>query len=70
MVRTQNSRKRLMLALSIAIITILSGNNIVSFYLGDMLGATSIYNTKVKLQIVSLSSQSIKLIILGQSRKT
>ena len=49
MVRTPNSRKRLMLALSVAVIAMLSGNNIVSYYLGDMLTEAGIYNTKVKL---------------------
>ena len=53
MVRTPNSRKRLMLALSVAVIAMLSGNNIMSYYLGDMLTEAGIYNTKVKLQIVS-----------------
>lgn len=54
MVKTPNSRKRLTLALSVAVIAMLSGNNIVSYYLGDMLTQAGIYNTKVKLQIVSL----------------
>lgn len=52
-VRTPNSRKRLILALSVAVISMLSGNNIVSYYLGDMLTTAGIYNSHVQLQIVS-----------------
>ncbi|VUC20757.1 unnamed protein product [Clonostachys rosea] len=51
MVRTANARKRMLLALSVAVISMLSGNNIVSYYLGDMLTQAGIYNTRVKLQI-------------------
>ncbi|CAI7644228.1 unnamed protein product [Penicillium palitans] len=50
-VRTPNSRKRLILALSVAVISMLSGNNIVSYYLGDMLTTAGIYNSHVQLQI-------------------
>lgn len=53
MVRTPNARKRLSLALSVAVISMLAGNNIVSYYLGDMLSGAGINNTKVQLQIVS-----------------
>lgn len=52
-VRTPSSRKRMTLALSVAVIAMLSGNNIVSYYLGDMLTAAGVYDNEIKLQIVS-----------------
>lgn len=68
-VRTSNSRKRLILVVSVAVISMLSGNNIVSFYLGDMLTTAGLYNSHVQLQIVSthliiFSSQNIHWINL------
>lgn len=53
MVRTSNSRKRLILVVSVAVISMLAGNNIVSYYLGDMLTTAGLYNNHVQLQVVS-----------------
>ncbi|KAF4767424.1 hypothetical protein N7455_006819 [Penicillium solitum] len=51
MVRTSNSRKRLILVVSVAVISMLAGNNIVSYYLGDMLTTAGLYNNHVQLQV-------------------
>lgn len=76
--RTPSSRRRLMLAISMAVLAMSSGesaqvpkyghsvsrrkkltstegNNIVSYYLGDMLTKAGINNSQTQLQIVSLS---------------
>jgi MFS family permease len=53
-VKTPGSRKRLLLAVSVAVITMLSGNNIISYYLGTMLENAGITNTTTQLEIVSL----------------
>lgn len=47
MVRTHNLRNRLILDLNVAVISMSSGNNIVSYYLGDMLTKAGIYNSHV-----------------------
>lgn len=53
--RTPNSRWRLLLAVSMAVLAMSSGNNIVSYYLGDMLTNAGIENKETQLQIVSTS---------------
>ncbi|CAI7673450.1 unnamed protein product [Penicillium pancosmium] len=52
--RTPNSRLRLLLVVSVAVLSMSSGNNIVSYYLGDMLDNAGITDTTTQLQIVSL----------------
>ncbi|KAJ5497891.1 hypothetical protein N7453_006942 [Penicillium expansum] len=65
-VRTSNSRKRLILVVSVAVISMLSGNNIVSFYLGDMLTTAGLYNSHVQLQItIILNSWSLVCAMSG-----
>lgn len=52
-VRTKSSRKRLLLSTSVAVISMLSGNNIITYYLGGMLTQAGITNTTTQLEIVS-----------------
>ncbi|KAK6371399.1 hypothetical protein LTS17_009130 [Exophiala oligosperma] len=53
MIKTPSSRKRMMLALSVAVCAILSGNNFVSYYLSLMLNNAGIKDTTTQLEIVS-----------------
>ncbi|KAF5630030.1 hexose transporter [Fusarium sp. NRRL 52700] len=48
---THSARRRLMLAVSVAVIVMASGNNIASFFLGDMLTNAGITNRTTQLQI-------------------
>ncbi|KAF5655166.1 hexose transporter [Fusarium sp. NRRL 25303] len=48
---TRSARRRLMLAVSVAVIVMASGNNIASFFLGDMLTNAGITNRTTQLQI-------------------
>ncbi|PMD34961.1 hexose transporter [Hyaloscypha variabilis F] len=50
-VRTKSNMRRIMLMFSVAVITMLSGNNIVSYYLGTMLDNAGITNSTTQLQI-------------------
>ncbi|KAJ5127947.1 MFS sugar transporter-like protein [Penicillium atrosanguineum] len=50
-VRTPSNRKRMMLAFSVAIFSMMSGNNIISYYLGDMLDNAGVTNTTTQLEI-------------------
>lgn len=52
---TKSGRKRLLLAISVAVFAMLSGNNIISFYLGTMLTDAGVTDTTTQLEIVSLS---------------
>lgn len=52
-VRTPSRRKRLMLTISVAVFSMLSGNNIVSYYLGTMLDGAGVTDTTTQLEIVS-----------------
>jgi MFS family permease len=52
-IKTPSSRKRLILACSVAIISMLSGNNIISYYLGTMLDNAGITDSTTQLEIVS-----------------
>lgn len=53
MIRVPTDRKRGLLMLSVAFFSMLSGNNIVSYYLGSMLDKAGITNTTIQLQVVS-----------------
>lgn len=55
MFKGKSVRKRMMLNMSVAVISILSGNNIISFYLGTMLDNAGITDSTTQLQIVSTS---------------
>ncbi|KAF4425053.1 hypothetical protein F53441_14201 [Fusarium austroafricanum] len=49
--KTRTARRRVMLALSVAVIAMASGNNIASYFLGDMLTNAGITNRTTQLQI-------------------
>ncbi|EFX01519.1 hexose transporter [Grosmannia clavigera kw1407] len=51
LVKSKQSMRRLMLVLSVAIISMASGNNIVTFYLGKMLDNAGITNSTTQLEI-------------------
>lgn len=51
MVKTPGARRRMNLVLSVAVFSMLSGNNIVTYYLGDMLDNAGITNTTTQLEI-------------------
>lgn len=53
MLKSKGARKRSLLNVSVAIISMLSGNNIISYYLGTMLGNAGITDSTTQLQIVS-----------------
>lgn len=50
-VKTKSNMRRIMLVISVAVITMLSGNNIVSYYLGTMLDNAGITDSATQLQI-------------------
>jgi hypothetical protein len=51
-VKTPDLRMRLILVISASVCAMLSGNNIVSFYLGDLLDNAGITDSNTQLQIV------------------
>lgn len=55
MAQKPSDRKRTLLMLSVAVFSMWSGNNIVSFYLGDMLDQAGVTDATTQLQIVSLA---------------
>ena len=57
-IKTKGARKRMLLNISVSVFTMLSGNNIISYYLGGMLTDAGITNTTTQLEIVSLPSFS------------
>ncbi|ETS76417.1 hypothetical protein PFICI_11804 [Pestalotiopsis fici W106-1] len=64
--RTRNAYRRVALAMSVAIIGMMSGNNIVSYYLGDMLNGAGIYDDTTQLQInVILNAWSLVCSLIG-----
>ncbi|KAE9569162.1 Lactose permease [Colletotrichum fructicola] len=64
--RTPSSRRRLMLAVSMAVLAMSSGNNIVSYYLGDMLTKAGISNSQTQLQInIVLSAWCLIIACIG-----
>lgn len=56
-VRTPDMRMRLVLVASASVCAMLSGNNIVSFYLGDMLTQAGIPDSNTQMEIVRPHSQ-------------
>ncbi|KAL4735387.1 hypothetical protein BDV11DRAFT_173912 [Aspergillus similis] len=64
--QTPNSRRRLLLVISIAVLSMSSGNNIVSYYLGDMLDKAGITNETTQLQInIILTAWCLVIACLG-----
>lgn len=53
-VKTPSARRRLLLTCSVAVISMLSGNNIISYYLGTMLDNAGITDSTTQLEIVSV----------------
>ena len=53
MVVDPGTRKRNLLSLSVAVISMLSGNNVISYYLGTMLDNAGVTDSTTQLQIVS-----------------
>ncbi|KAH7156628.1 hexose transporter [Dactylonectria macrodidyma] len=49
--KTRSSRRRVMLAVSVSVIAMGSGNNIASYFLGDMLGNAGITDKNTQLEI-------------------
>ncbi|KAG7404890.1 Lactose permease [Fusarium oxysporum f. sp. rapae] len=63
---TRSARRRLMLAVSVAVIVMASGNNIASFFLGDMLTNAGITNRTTQLQInIVLQSWCLVCAMIG-----
>lgn len=58
MLKSPGARKRTLLNVSVAVISMLSGNNIISYYLGTMLDNAGITDSTTQLQIVSYSLNS------------
>lgn len=53
LVKSKSNGFRVLLCSSVAVISMLSGNNIISYYLGQMLDQAGITNTTTQLEIVS-----------------
>lgn len=51
MFKTPNARKRMSLVISVAVFSMVSGNNVVTYYLGNMLDHAGITDTKTQLEI-------------------
>ena len=52
-VKTPSARRRILLTCSVAVFSMLSGNNIISYYLGTMLDNAGITDSTTQLEIVS-----------------
>ena len=52
-VKTPSARRRMLLCTSVAVFSMLSGNNIISYYLGTMLDNAGITDSTTQLEIVS-----------------
>ncbi|OKL62048.1 hypothetical protein UA08_02404 [Talaromyces atroroseus] len=66
MLKKPTDRKRALLMLSVAVFSMWSGNNIVSFYLGNMLDQANVTNTTTQLQInIILNSFCLVVSLLG-----
>ncbi|KAL5314270.1 hypothetical protein ACEPPN_018695 [Leptodophora sp. 'Broadleaf-Isolate-01'] len=66
MAKTPSSRKRTLLAVSVSVFVMLSGNNIISFYLGTMLENAGITNSTTQLEInVILNAFCLVVAIAG-----
>lgn len=65
-VRTAPNRKRLVLALSLAPLTMLTGSNVVTYYYGDMLSQAGISDAQTQMQInLGLSAWQFIIAITG-----
>ncbi|KAI1080818.1 hexose transporter [Whalleya microplaca] len=65
-VRTAPNRKRLILALSIAPLTMLTGSNIITYYFGDILSQAGITNSTTQLEInLILSAWQFVVALIG-----
>lgn len=66
LVKTPAARKRMNLVISVAVFSMLSGNNIVTYYLGEMLDNAGITNTTTQLEInIILNCWCLVMSILG-----
>ncbi|KAF9777041.1 hypothetical protein IL306_004691 [Fusarium sp. DS 682] len=64
--KTRTARRRVMLAISVAVIAMASGNNIASYFLGDMLTNAGITNRTTQLQInIVLQSWCLVCAMIG-----
>ncbi|KAH6698361.1 MFS sugar transporter-like protein [Leptodontidium sp. MPI-SDFR-AT-0119] len=67
-VKTPGARKRMMLSLSVAVFTMLSGNNIISYYLGTMLTNAGITDSTTQLEInIILNAWCLVICLFGTS---
>merc|ERR1711939_1250936 len=67
-VKTPSARKRMMLSLSVAVFTMLSGNNIISYYLGTMLTNAGITDSTTQLEInIILNAWCLVICLFGTS---
>lgn len=65
-VKTPSSRKRMLLTMSVAIFCMLSGNNIISYYLSLMLTNAGISDTTTQLEInIILNAWCLVIAIIG-----
>ncbi|KAF4633408.1 hypothetical protein G7Y89_g4710 [Cudoniella acicularis] len=65
-IKTPGARRRLLLACSCGIATIVSGNNIISYYLGSMLDNAGITDTTTQLEInIILNAWCLVIAIIG-----
>lgn len=66
MFKTKANRRANIIATSVAVVTMLSGNNIISYYLGTMLDGAGITNSNTQLEInVILQAVCLVMAILG-----
>ncbi|KAL1644692.1 Solute carrier 2, facilitated glucose transporter member 1 [Diplodia intermedia] len=65
-VRTPSRRKRISLTISVAVFSMLSGNNIVSYYLGTMLDGAGVTDTTTQLEInIIMNAWCLCVALLG-----
>ncbi|KAL0261101.1 Solute carrier 2, facilitated glucose transporter member 1 [Diplodia seriata] len=65
-VRTPSRRKRITLTISVAVFSMLSGNNIVSYYLGTMLDGAGVTDTTTQLEInIIMNAWCLCVALLG-----
>ncbi|KIW99487.1 uncharacterized protein Z518_11226 [Rhinocladiella mackenziei CBS 650.93] len=68
LVKSKSSLRRLMLCASVAVITMVSGNNIISFYLGTMLSNAGITDSTTQLEInIILNAWCLVVALIGTS---
>lgn len=65
-IKTPGARRRLLLTISVAVISMLSGNNIISYYLGTMLDNAGITNSTTQLEInIILNAWCLVISLIG-----